>query len=75
MKSKKWIWGGIGLQMGTGYTVGYLVYTIGTLITNPSSLNVVMAICGAAVVAVFAVTVIGLIKNTDKKLKIEYALK
>lgn len=75
MKSKKWIWGGIGLQMGTGYTVGYLVYTIGTLITNPSSLNVVMAICGAAVVAVFAVTVIGLIKNTDKKLKTEYALK
>ena len=75
MKSKKWIWGGIGLQMGTGYTVGHLVYTIGTLITNPSSLNVVMAICGAAVVAVFAVTVIGLIKNTDKKLKTEYALK
>lgn len=75
MKSKKWIWGGIGLQMGTGYTVGYLVYTIGTLITNPSSLNIVMAICGAAVVAVFAVTVIGLIKNTDKKLKTEYALK
>ena len=75
MKSKKWVWGGIGLQMGTGYTVGYLVYTIGTLITNPSSLNVVMAICGAAVVAVFALTVIGLIKNTDKKLKTEYALK
>lgn len=75
MKSKKWIWGGIGLQMGTGYTVGYLVYTIGTLITNPSSLNVVMEICGAAVVTVFAVTVIGLIKNTDKKLKTEYALK
>ena len=74
MKSKKWVWGGIGLQMGTGYTVGHLVYTIGTLITNPSSLNVVMAICGAAVVAVFAVTVIGLIKNTDKKLKTEYAL-
>lgn len=75
MKSKKWIWGGIGLQMGVGYTVGYLVYTIGTLITNPSSLNVVMAICGAAVVMVFTVTVIGLIKNTDKKLKTEYALK
>lgn len=75
MKSKKWVWGGIGLQMGTGYTVGYLVYTIGTLITNPSSLNVVMAICGAAVVMVFTVTVIGLIKNTDKKLKTEYALK
>lgn len=75
MKSKKWVWGGIGLQMGTGFTVGYLVYTIGTLITNPSSLNAVMAICGAIVVAVFAVIIIGLIKNTDKKLKAEYALK
>ena len=75
MKSKKWVWGGIGLQMGTGYTVGYLVYTIGTLITNPSSLNPIMTICGAVAVAVFAVIIIGLIKNTDKKLKAEYALK
>lgn len=75
MKSKKWVWGGIGLQMGTGFTVGYLVYTIGTLITNPSSLNAVMAICGAVVVAVFAVIIISLIKHTDKKLKAEYALK
>lgn len=75
MKSKKWVWGGIGLQMGTGYTVGYLVYTIGTLITNPSSLNAIMTICGAVAVAVFAVTIVGLIKNTDKKLKAEYALK
>ncbi len=30
----KWLWGGIALQMGTGFTVGYLVYQIGTLITT-----------------------------------------
>ena len=34
MKSAKWLWGGIGLQMATGYTVGFLVYQIGTLITE-----------------------------------------
>ena len=30
---KKWFWGGIALQFGTGYTVAFLVYQIGTLIT------------------------------------------
>jgi ferrous iron transport protein B len=34
MQSKKWFWGGIALQFGTGYTVSYLVYQIGTLITD-----------------------------------------
>ncbi len=34
MKSAKWLWGGIGLQLGVGFTVGYLVYQIGTLITT-----------------------------------------
>ena len=32
MKDKKWLWGGIALQMGTGYAISYLVYQIGTLI-------------------------------------------
>ena len=31
---KKWFWGGIALQLGTGYTLGYLVYQVGTLITT-----------------------------------------
>ena len=34
MKSAKWLWAGIGLQLGTGFTVGYLVYQIGTLVTT-----------------------------------------
>ena len=34
MKSAKWLWAGIGLQLGTGFTIGYLVYQIGTLITT-----------------------------------------
>jgi ferrous iron transport protein B len=34
MGSKKWLWAGIGLQFGTGYTVAFLTYQIGTLITT-----------------------------------------
>ena len=74
MKSRKWLWGGIGLQMGTGYTIGYLVYTIGTLFTSPSSLNIGAAIAGLAVVAVFAGVIAYLIRKTNVSLKAEYAL-
>ena len=34
MKSKKWLWGAIGLQLGTGYTVAFLIYQFGTLFTE-----------------------------------------
>lgn len=74
MKSGKWVWGGIGLQMGVGYTAGYLVYTIGTLITEPAMLNVGAAIGGLAAVIVFATVVVMLINNTNKQLNLEYAL-
>ena len=36
MRSAKWLWGAIGLQLATGFTVGYLVFQIGTLITTGS---------------------------------------
>lgn len=74
MKSGKWVWGGIGLQLGVGYTVGYLVYTIGTLITEPEMLNVGAAVGGLMAVIVFATVVVMLINNTNKQLKLEYAL-
>ncbi|MBO5565543.1 MAG: ferrous iron transport protein B [Lachnospiraceae bacterium] len=34
MQSKGWLWCAIGLQLCTGYTVAFLVYQIGTLITE-----------------------------------------
>jgi len=74
MKSAKWLWGGIGLQFATGYTVSYLVYTIGTLIVDPASLGVVPAVCGLIAVVVMVGIVAMLIRNTNNKLKAEYAL-
>ena len=72
MKSAKWLWAGIGLQLGTGYAVGYLVYQIGTLITT----GTVGAgfVPGLIAVAVFAAILVYLCRKADKDLKNEYAL-
>ncbi|MBR6578585.1 MAG: ferrous iron transporter B [Clostridia bacterium] len=69
MKSAKWLWGGIGLQLCVGFTVGYLVNTIGTLITAPASLNIGGAIGGAVAIAIMAVIIGSLIARSNKKLK------
>lgn len=74
MKSKKWVFAGVGLQLGVGYSIGYLVYTLGTLFTAPKMLNVVAAIGGLAVVIIFVGIILALIYNTNKKMKSEYAL-
>ena len=72
--NKKWFWGGIALQLGVGYTLGYLVYTIGTLITAPAKLSVGAAVIGGIAVACMAGYVAHLCIKADKKVKAEYAL-
>lgn len=72
MKSKKWLWGGICLQLGVGFTVGFLVYQIGTLITE-GALGSGFVPGLIAVLAMVAV-VVYLIRRTNKNLAAEYAL-
>lgn len=74
MKSAKWVWAGIGLQLGVGYTIAYLVYTIGTLITAPGTLNVSAALAGLVAVAVIVAVVVMLISRTQRQMKSEYSL-
>lgn len=74
MKSAKWLWGGIGLQLSVGYTVAYFVYTIGTLITAPQSLKLGAALGGLAAVVVMVGIIIAIIAHTNRQLKAEYAL-
>jgi ferrous iron transport protein B len=71
IKDKKWFWGGIGLQLGTGYTVGFLVYQIGTLITT-GSLGAGF-VGGLIFVLAFASVLIFLCIRGDQKVKKEYA--
>ena len=75
MKSAKWLWGAIGLQLGAGYTVGYLVYTFGTLITAPATLHIGAAIGGGIAVVVFAAVLTTLCIRSEKKLKAAAAKK
>lgn len=73
IKSRKWLWGGIGLQFMIGYVVSYLVYQIGTVITT-GSLGAGF-LPGLIAVAAMAAFVVHLIIKSDKKLKAEYELK
>ena len=73
MQDKKWLWGGIALQFGTGYTVAFLVYQIGTLITT-GGLGAGFVPGLIAVAAMVAVVVV-LINKNNKKFSQEYKLK
>ena len=59
MKSKGWLWGAIGLQLGTGYTVAFLINQIGTLITEGHLGNAFVPGLIAVLCMVAAVILIG----------------
>ena len=64
MGSRKWFWSGVALQFATGFTVSYLVYQIGTLITTGSVGAGFLP--GGMVVAAIAGTILWLCKEADK---------
>ena len=61
--------------MAGRYTISYLVYTIGTLVTAPAELNVLAAVLGGVAVALIAAYIVFLTLNTNKKLKSELLAK
>ncbi len=73
IKDKKWMLGGVGLQLATGYTIAYFVYQIGTLITEGTVGSGFLP--GLIAVAVMMGIIVSLMVNSHKKLKAEYALK
>ena len=72
MKSGKWLFGGICLQLATGYTVAFFVYQIGTLITT-GSLGTAF-VPGLIAVVVFAAIIIWRIRKSDQEFAAEYSL-
>ena len=65
MQDKKWFWGGVALQLGTGYTVAYFVYQVGTLITTGRF--GAATISGLIAVLVMVGFVVWLIQHNKKK--------
>ena len=72
MHSRKWLFGGICLQLATGYTVAFLVYQIGTLVTT-GSLGTGF-VPGLIIVAAIVAIIISLIRKADSRTDREYAL-
>lgn len=72
LQSGKWLFGAICLQLATGYTVGFLVYQIGTLITT-GSLGAGF-VGGLIAVLVFAAIIAGIIVKNNKAFDAEYQL-
>ena len=72
MKSAKWLWGAIGLQLATGFTVGFLVYQFGTLFTTGAFGT--GFVYGFVAIAVFAGIIVYLIKRNQKAMVLEYKL-
>ncbi len=69
MKSARWLWAGIGLQFAVGYTVAYLVYTIGTLVTAPATLHLGGAIAGLTLVLCMTAVIVGMVVRTNEKIR------
>ncbi len=72
LKSGKWLAGAICLQLATGFTIGFLVYQIGTLITT-GSLGAGF-VGGLVAVLIFAAVIVGLIVKANRGLDSSYAL-
>lgn len=72
IRDRRWFWGGVGLQFATGFTVAYLVYQTGTLIST-GSLGAGF-LPGLFVAAILAAVVGYLIRNAKQKLAAAYAL-
>ena len=72
LKSGKWLLGAICLQLATGFTLGFLVYQIGTLVTTGSFGAGFLG--GLIAVIIFATIIVSLIIKANRNIDTEYAL-
>ena len=64
LADKKWFWGGVALQLATGYTIAFFVYQIGTLLTTGAVGTGFVP--GLIVVAVFVGIIVYLMQKAKK---------
>ena len=71
IKSKKWLFSGVALQLAVGYSVGFLVYFFGTLFTGANFGSAWMPILGFAIVLSAAGVITYLVIKKNSELRAE----
>ena len=72
LKSKKWLFAGIGLQLAVGYSVGFMVNFFGTVFSSKASFDSVwMPILGWCIVLAAAGIITYIIIRNQKRFKTE----
>ena len=71
LKDKKWLYSGIALQFGTGYSIAFLAAFFGNLFTKASYSSIWMPVLGWILVLIFT-TILGyLIIKRQNELKLK----
>ncbi len=73
IKSKKWLFAGIGLQFATGYIVAFLIYQIGTVIVTGGVGTAFVP--GLIAVIAMVVAIVAVVMASNNKAKKEYQAK
>ena len=74
IKDKKWLFGGIALQLAVGFTIGFLVNTVGTLLYDPTQLHIGGTIGGICAVAAIVAVISVMSARANQSLKKDYAV-
>lgn len=75
MKSKKWLFAGVGLQLAVGYSVAFLTFFFGTLFTGATMGAPWMPVLGWSIEALIVIVLTVLIAKKNRELKAEQACK
>ncbi len=77
IKEKRWLFAGIGLQLGIGYTLAFLTAFFGTLFTggNPAANGIWIPILGWCIVAIFVGILLYKILKKNRAVRAEEAAK
>ena len=71
IKDKKWMLGGVGLQLAIGYSIAFIVYQAGTLLESDAVGRGFLP--GFMAVMIFAAAIYLMIKHADNKVNIKKA--
>ena len=71
IKSKRWLFAGVGIQLSVGYTIGFVTYFIGTLLTGGHFGKVWMPIIGWSIVAAIVIIFTAVILKKKEEVKRE----